>query len=128
MIETLIDLAHIANVFITPLIAVHWKKLDPEVLKRHKAQHLVKIKKVNLLLANYADFHLLLDLLSSIVGFFTFQDSINFAINYDVFYLLKILRLFSLVRLYEQIKMLTDKFSAMSRKNFPKTTFMIPLI
>ena len=63
-VETLIDLVYIANVFITPLIAIHWKKLDAEVLKRYKVEHLVKIKKISLLLANYADYHLLLDFLS----------------------------------------------------------------
>ena len=127
-VETLIDLVYIANVFITPLIAVHWKKLDAEVLKRYKVEHLVKIKKISLLLANYADYHLLLDFLSSVVGLLTFQDTINYAMNYDVFYLLKILRLFSLVRLYEQIQMLTERFAENSRSKFPRITVLIPLI
>ena len=71
-LETIIDLVYIANVLITPFIAVHWKKFDQELLKREKIELQGKIRVVKLLLLNYADFYLLIDLLSSLVGICTF--------------------------------------------------------
>ena len=127
-LETIIDLVYFTNVLITPFIAVHWKKFDQELLKREKIELQGKIRVVKLLLLNYADFYLLIDLLSSLVGICTFQRTVHYFSEYDVLYVLKIMRLFGLVRLYEQIQMLTETFVSNYRSRFPKITYLIPLI
>ena len=104
--ELAIDSIYLLNVFITPFLAINIKKMDRKIRKAVYAKG-ERIKfggsetRVRVLLLNYANYFLMLDLLPSIVGIITGNKAFDYHEIGDVCYAVKLLRFFTLIRLME---------------------------
>ena len=81
--EMFVDLVYLANVFITPFLAVNRKEIEKKLQK--KAYPKIEMRqvigtetRVRILLLNYLSYYFLIDFLSSITGILTYQKVIQY--------------------------------------------------
>ena len=81
--EMFVDLIYLANVFITPFLAINRKDIEKKLQK--KAYPKIEMRqvigtetRVRILLLNYLSYYFLIDFLSSITGILTYQEVIQY--------------------------------------------------